>query len=403
MERDSGVVVTIRRLGVAFVLLVAVAGVAMPADSADSRAGVGDRHVEQSVSGGSSAPSEQSNLEGQPDPAGEVGFDVPVDPDEIVMEARLAPNGSARWAVEYHVELGGNDTAAFEAVSERIGEQPDRYRRRFGEGLAETVVAARNDTGREMRIEKLIVRTERRQLPQSTGVIVYEFRWVGFAAAGAEGEQLVVGDALDHMYVDDRATLTLAPPSGYEPQSVRPAPDRQDDGIVEWTGPTNFGRGEPRVTFVPAESGLEPPSLTRIGLASGVLAALMAGWLTVRGWVFRPDSDTADVESDAGEPGAGTGGTADGNRTAAKAVASDEEDGSAIPEELLSNEEQVLRTLDEHGGRMKQQALADEHDWTDSKTSKVVGELREDDAVEVFRIGRENVLTLPEVSIDRDQ
>jgi hypothetical protein len=39
--------------------------------------------------------------------------------------------------------------------------------------------------------------------------------------------------------------------------------------------------------------------------------------------------------------------------------------------------------------------VVQELDWTDAKTSQVVGNLREDGDVEVFRIGRENVLALP--------
>ncbi|MFC7196821.1 helix-turn-helix transcriptional regulator [Halosimplex aquaticum] len=58
----------------------------------------------------------------------------------------------------------------------------------------------------------------------------------------------------------------------------------------------------------------------------------------------------------------------------------------------------MLRLLEENGGRVKQQRIAGELDWTDAKTSQVVGNLREDDAVETFRIGRENVVTLPEES-----
>jgi uncharacterized membrane protein len=54
--------------------------------------------------------------------------------------------------------------------------------------------------------------------------------------------------------------------------------------------------------------------------------------------------------------------------------------------------------LEDNGGRIKQQRIAEEYDWTDAKTSQVVGSLREDDAVETFRIGRENVVALPEES-----
>jgi len=66
------------------------------------------------------------------------------------------------------------------------------------------------------------------------------------------------------------------------------------------------------------------------------------------------------------------------------------------PPELLSNEERVLRLLEDRGGRIKQQEVVSELEWTEAKTSQVVSGLREDGAIDVFRIGRENVLALPE-------
>ena len=45
---------------------------------------------------------------------------------------------------------------------------------------------------------------------------------------------------------------------------------------------------------------------------------------------------------------------------------------------------------------MKQQAVAEELGWTDAKTSQVTKGLREEGDLDGFRLGRENVLSLPE-------
>ncbi|MFC7045278.1 helix-turn-helix transcriptional regulator [Halobacteriaceae archaeon GCM10025711] len=45
---------------------------------------------------------------------------------------------------------------------------------------------------------------------------------------------------------------------------------------------------------------------------------------------------------------------------------------------------------------MKQQEIVEELDWSEAKTSQVVGTLRDDGEIEVFRLGRENVLRLPD-------
>jgi hypothetical protein len=70
------------------------------------------------------------------------------------------------------------------------------------------------------------------------------------------------------------------------------------------------------------------------------------------------------------------------------------------PPELLSNEERLLTLLEQHGGRMKQKEAADQLDWSAAKTSQVVGDLRDEEKLQSFRLGRENVLTLPDVDID---
>jgi uncharacterized membrane protein len=55
-----------------------------------------------------------------------------------------------------------------------------------------------------------------------------------------------------------------------------------------------------------------------------------------------------------------------------------------------------MRLVRDRGGRMKQQEVVSELDWSAARTSQVVSGLREDGALETFRLGRENVLKLPE-------
>ncbi|PSQ38552.1 hypothetical protein BRD10_03900, partial [Halobacteriales archaeon SW_12_71_31] len=48
------------------------------------------------------------------------------------------------------------------------------------------------------------------------------------------------------------------------------------------------------------------------------------------------------------------------------------------------------------GGRVRQQEIVEALDWTEAKTSQVVSGMREEGTIEGFRLGRENVLTLPD-------
>jgi hypothetical protein len=65
-------------------------------------------------------------------------------------------------------------------------------------------------------------------------------------------------------------------------------------------------------------------------------------------------------------------------------------------EDLLSNEERVLQFVREQGGRVKQQEIVEAFDWTEARTSQIVRDLRDDGSLEGFRLGRENVLKLPD-------
>jgi uncharacterized membrane protein len=109
------------------------------------------------------------------------------------------------------------------------------------------------------------------------------------------------------------------------------------------------------------------------------------------------DSDAADPDVDAADAGGDdTDATGDAAAAAGAAAADDGDDEPPWEDDLLSNEEQVLALVDHEGGRMKQQEVAQTLEWTDAKTSQVVRKMRDDDELDAFRLGRENVLVLPD-------
>ncbi|PSP94319.1 hypothetical protein BRC78_01460, partial [Halobacteriales archaeon QH_8_68_33] len=314
-------------------------------------------------------------------------FQASVDPDVVYMTAAVREDGTAEWAVEYRVRLDDdNATRAFESVQADIEDDPDSFTARFADGMARTVASAENATGREMALESVTVSAERQTFGQEYGVVTYRFTWTAFATT--DGDRIRAGDALAELFLDEETTLEIAYPEGYEVASVQPRPSENRSSAVVWRGPIDFGADEPRVAVAPgAAGGSQVPLLAGVAL---VLVAVAGGAV-----LLARRRGTGEGAVDAAAAGAtGTDGTgaATGTGTAA------DDGGEEPPEELLSNEERVIKLLDESGGRIKQQRIAEAFDWTDAKTSQVVGTLRDDDAVETFRIGRENVVTLPEES-----
>ncbi|NUC74256.1 hypothetical protein HTZ84_18440 [Haloterrigena sp. SYSU A558-1] len=332
-----------------------------------------------------------------------------IDADEVRMDVALRSNGTAEWRLEFLVRLDDEEsTTAFESLRDDIRDDPDNHTRSFADRMAETVATAENATGREMSADGFAVETERRSFAREYGVVRYTFQWRGFAAS--EGDELRAGDALEGIYLDDGTRLLIEWPDGYERTSVAPEPDDERDRAVIWRGgDTDFVSGEPRVVVTAAGTGPSSALLAAAGLAVVGLGAAGLWWYRTRS---RPSAPPTDGDADRSDPDAARADDATASppsneptepaELAQSAQSADSSTsatgtGTGAPDpDLLSNEEQVLRLVRENGGRMKQQAVVAELDWTDAKTSKVVSGLREEGKLESFRLGRENVLSLPD-------
>jgi hypothetical protein len=337
--------------------------------------------------------------------------------DDVLLRVDLRPDGTADWRVEYRTDLDdAATTTAFEGLAAAVDADPRPFRDRFERRMADTVAAASDATDREMSVANVSVAAETRALPRSYGVVAYEFEWRGFAAA--EGDRLVVGDALGGLFLDDGEALVVSWPAGYALAGATPAPDdrRPEVREVVWNGPAEFGPDAPRIAVGPPTGPLAPVGEPLPAVAVAALVVLAGGAVLVRrGSLSLPDiGDRPGVEGDAAGGGPTDSGVTDGRTGPGPARrdagdtgqhrSTDGGDSSGVggeatvgdlPSDLLSNEERVLGAIRDNGGRMRQQALVERLDWTDAKTSQVVGRLREEGRIESFRIGRENVLTLP--------
>jgi len=333
------------------------------------------------------------------------GMPQEFDPDTVSLAATLQADGGAEWTFTYRTRLANeNETAAFESLQDDIRTNTSDYVGRFEDRITATVAAAENSTGREMSVSNVSVSTRVNSLNEdSLGVVTYHFEWNGFAAV--EENAITAGDALEGFYLDNETSLTVSWPERFESVEVDPETTKPQDNAVRWQGPLEFGSGQPTVVVVPSDAGTTTQATTTDtttttaggpadeGDGDGVLVPALGGAIVVlllggAGWLYwrREMADGADSAS------VGTGRPDDGGAGVAAGTAAD--DGP--PSELLSNEERVKRFLESQGGRAKQQAVVEALGWTEAKTSQVVKQMREDDELESFRIGRENVLKLPD-------
>ncbi|MFD1565471.1 helix-turn-helix transcriptional regulator [Haloarchaeobius amylolyticus] len=317
------------------------------------------------------------------------------DADRIHIDVAIAENGSAQVTTDYQFYPDDNGSMAeWESLDANITNNTAWYIAEERRGWNETLTEGENATDREMNISNVSIETEMDSQPEEIGHAKVTFQWSEFAHV--EVNQIEAGAALSGFTLSNETTLQFRWPEPYtvyeteDGPQVTPSPDERSNRSVTWEGETNFPDDQPRLVLMKnGDSATTQPSADggpAMPWVVVVLALALLATVAVAGWLRSRNR-------------ARTGGTDGGTDTAWRTDGAAEPDSSAAqtpPPELLSNEERVLRLLEQRGGRIKQQEVVSELDWTEAKTSQVVGELRENDEIEVFRIGRENVLSLPD-------
>ena len=333
--------------------------------------------------------------------------EVKIDADDITMSAQIYENGTATLEIDYQIRLDSDaDRQAFEEIQSELASNESAYLGPFRERMNRTVAAAESATEREMTASGFAVSTDRdSQLQAEFGHVRYRFEWGGFAVV--DDGTIRTGDAVDSLFLDDSESLVFQWPDGYGVASSEPDPERIENNSIVWQGQIDFEAGQPRVVLsTDADDGAgdgrsDPEDLSGDGDGGtddggtddggaddgGSSSMSVMPMLGIVGLVLVAGAGVAVLVTNRGE---------DGSKEDEAAT----DPADTPPEDLLSNEERVLQLLQKNGGRVKQKQVAEQLDWTAAKTSQVVGDLRDDDEVDSFRLGRENVLTLPDVDIE---
>lgn len=304
--------------------------------------------------------------------------------DQVIIDANVSENGTATFEIQYAIRLADdNDTQAFEDLVADIAANESAYLTRFADRLNATVDAAETSTGRPMAVRNFDVTTNTATLGKEYGLVTYSATWTNFAKSTETG--IAVGDALEGLFIDSDTRFQISWNDGYAVDSVSPEPSESTDTQVAWDGPREFTNDQPSVTLVSGSAATEPEPTTTPPTEGGdppwillVIALVLAA--VAAAWYRRQQTDSSTVAS-----------------TEREATSSDEPDESSPPPELLSNEERVKEYLESEGGRAKQQEIVDALGWTEAKTSQVLSDMESEDSIEKFRIGRENVVKLPDV------
>jgi hypothetical protein len=342
----------------------------------------------------------------------------PADP-QTVFRIRITESGHANWTVEFRQHLHDeNETEAFREYRDRIvaGEESPPVTEATFQEFADEASAA---TGRNM-----TVRDGRYtgRIENDTGIISFHFTWTNFAAV-SDDERIHVGDAFNGTdgtwlpRLDAGQRLVIEPPADHIPST---APRGHENGTFEWNGPYEFDDDEITIVYTPSgpnDNGDDdntttdpdgkrnepiPMALLGVGVVALVVAVGTGGYLLARRQNGADGSGVAVGASTSPaldpEPDVAPDDEADGD-DAAEPDDDDEDSDDGIDETLLSDEERVTRLLERNGGRMKQAKIVSETGWSNAKVSQLLSSMDDDEQIDKLRIGRENLITLPDEEV----
>lgn len=319
-----------------------------------------------------------NNLEEREYAAAVVNIQIAPETDNTITRIAVHENGTATWTVKIRTRLVSDEAETeYRAFQARFRNNSSEYVAGFRESILRIIENAESTTGREMHADKFRSETSIQSIPRRWGIVTFEFQWEGFALK--DGNRLLVGDVFEGgLFIAEGDSIEVAAPQGYHVASADPAPDETGRMVFTWHGREDFADQRPRVVIVPDQTVGEEslPWFSLIG-ATTLLAMVLAGFAYRK---YQRDNGTqkpARFEDESSDASEAVSATSDQNG-------------------LMADEDLVLETLEDHGGRMRQKTIGTELEWSRSKTSRVLGRMEEDGTIRKLRLGRENVIAFPE-------
>ena len=370
----------------------------------------------------------------------------PADPWQVI-HLEVSDDGDVRWTIESRFVISANETTQFEAFADavadgdrEIGYDVDQYEqfRDTAERSTDRGMSIENATWNDPRIEPLEEHDDR-----NLGVVSYSVTWTNFAVA--DGQRVHFGDAflttdgaVWFPILEDGQRFVVESPSNYGVETAPSVPGGIQDGTIVHNGPATLEPDDFDIVFLRGDdngdnggngdngdngnaggNGTDPTngdgsvpylSAAQAGVAFAgfvvvmVVASLVISRYQRSAWPFddaATDDRSADSvadgsASDVGDAGSDPDGVErvfDERGTGRTAETNDE----TVDVDLLSDEERVRQLLERNGGRMKQASIVAETGWSDAKVSQLLSQMDDDDEIEKLRIGRENLITLPDV------
>lgn len=335
-----------------------------------------------------------------------------INADKTITRVGLDSDGDAGLVIEKYVRLEN------ESDEERFSEAtqyPYRIEDSYESSTQELVENADEQTTRRMEWSGGKLTIETVEIPRKWGVVKFRFNWTSFA--NSSNDSLDTSPSLSGYILSTNDALIYKYPTKYNPNLTTPPVDSVTNNSVTWEGARHFDEDEPYITLdedtpPPTNNSTTPtlgpntdmdqvqqePSTGGTDITIYLLLILMVGALVLGAsallYLYRyragehPQGTSLDEQPGTvkGEPGS----DAQNEEPAAGNPTSTESSG----EEVLTDEERVIRLVESAGGRVKQKQINEETGWSSAKVSKLTSKLEDEGRIEKLRMGRENILEL---------
>jgi hypothetical protein len=322
--------------------------------------------------------------------------------DSTTFEIEVHENGSATWTFRHELRLDDDDERNFETFAEEFEEEETGLYERFTDQAEALTETGKEMTDREMEATTFNRSASVEYRPSAMGVVEMSFVWIDFA--DTEDDQLVVGDVFRNMYISDQQSIVIKPDDGYafaeaDPEGEYTGNTMENASSMTWSGEREFLDGHPRVVLqdpdeIGSDSGTGSANSSESGdglLSWSLLAGLAAITLGAAAAVWYRNRQSPGDET--GTPAvASIGSEPDDSDDSETEVAPGKDVLGA--DDLLSDEDRVLRLIRENGGRMKQVKIVEETGWSKSKVSMLLSDMETNGSISKLRVGRENIISL---------
>ncbi|QLG48196.1 helix-turn-helix transcriptional regulator [Natrinema halophilum] len=344
--------------------------------------------------------------------------------DTTTFEIVVHENGSATWTFRHEQRFSNDENATaarknFESFADEFEANETGLYDRFQNQSRLLTETGAQETGREMKATNFRRSARVEEQFTATGVVEMSFLWTNFAKT--ESGQVHAGDAFQDIYLASDQSIVIEAGGDLSFHSVEPDGKYAGNSLenadsVRWSGEREFVDGRPRAIFDHPDGsdiGTGGSDLSSPNRGDGFIRYVVGGLVVIGAaiavavWYRRygPGSVRSAEKTADRSPGATSASAAGG---ASSGAAKDTEQNRHAPgesddrrestpfseEELLTDEDRVVKLIQENGGRMKQVNIVDETGWSKSKVSMLLSDMEDDGTISKLRVGRENIISL---------